>query len=136
MKKSSFSVRTYTLSPKYYPETVETFKDIDYYKPVIYTNVCRYKNLRTLMDDDGKIYHESWNQKFVDYTAGDQYYTITKVEENRLDMVSLKFYDTPRYWWAIALANYLIDPFDVPVGTNLRIPPILSLYNEGGVLGG
>lgn len=136
MKKSSYTTRTYTLSPKYYPETVETFNDIEYLRPVIYKNASRYKNLRTIMDDKGRIYHESWNQKFVDLSAEDQYFVVTKVEENRLDIISLKFYDTPRYWWVISSANYIIDPFNVPVGTNLRIPPLISLYNKGGILGG
>ena len=44
------------------------------------------------------------------------------------------YYNTPKYWWIIALSNYILDPFDIPVGTNLRIPPLLSLYNSGGVL--
>lgn len=136
MKKSKFSVRRYDVFPTYATEEQEHFEGLTYYSPIDYTNVSRYKNLRTLMDNDGKIYHESWNQKFVDYTSGDQYFVVTKSEENRLDIISMKFYDTPRYWWVIAIANYLLDPFDVAVGTKLRIPPILSLYNKGGVLGG
>ena len=51
-------------------------------------------------------------------------------------MISANFYGTPRYWWVIALANYIIDPFEVPVGLQLRIPPLISLYNKGGVFGG
>ena len=38
--------------------------------------------------------------------------------------------------FSIALANEILDPFDVPVGTYLRIPPLVSLYNTGGVLSG
>ena len=136
MKKSQFSIRRYDVSPTYFAEAREYFKELEYYPSINYKNVSRYRNLRTLMDTDGKIYHESWNQKFVDYSDGDQYFTVTKVEENRLDIVSQKYYGTPRYWWVIAIANYIIDPFDLAVGTNLRIPPILSLYNKGDVLGG
>ena len=55
---------------------------------------------------------------------------VTEIEENRLDIVATKFYNTPRYWWVIALANYIIDPFDIPIGTRLRIPPLISLYNS------
>ena len=56
------------------------------------------------------------------------------VEENRLDIISMSIYGTPRYWWVIALANDIIDPFDVPVGTELRIPLIETLFNKGGIL--
>ena len=136
MKKSQFSIRRYDVSPTYFAEAREHFKELEYYPSINYKNVSRYRNLRTLMDTDGKIYHESWNQKFVDYSDGDQYFTVTKVEENRLDIVSQKYYGTPRYWWVIALANYILDPFDVPLGTSLRIPPLTSLYKKGGVLVG
>ena len=136
MKKSQFTVRRYDVSPSYYAETREHFNQLTYYPSVTYKNVSRYSNLRTLKDDDGNTYHESWNQKYIDYTDSDQYFTVTSVEEDRLDIISVKFYGTPRYWWVIAIANYILDPFNVPTGTNLRIPPMLSLYNKGGVLGG
>ena len=57
-------------------------------------------------------------------------------EEDRLDIISTSFYGTPKYWWVIAMANNIIDPFTLEIGTNLRIPPIISLYNKGGVLSG
>ena len=60
--------------------------------------------------------------------------TVTLDDENRLDIISNKYYGTPRYWWVIALANEIIDPFDIPIGTYLRIPSLISLYNTGGVL--
>jgi len=132
-----YAVDSLSLSPSYLEEAREVFKSLNYLSPVKYKNASRYKNLRTIQDDkSGKIYHESWYQKFVDKSADDQYFIVTKLEENRLDMISTYYYDTPRYWWVIALANYLLDPFDVPVGKQLRIPPLLALYNEGGVLSG
>jgi len=136
MKKSQFSVRRYEVSPTYFTEQREHFNELVYYPKVVYKNASRYKNLRTLMDDNGKIYHESWNQRSIDGSAEDQYYIVTKTEEDRLDMVSLRFYDTPRYWWVIAMANNIIDPFNIEVGLQLRIPPLISLYNRGGILGG
>lgn len=60
--------------------------------------------------------------------------TVSIAEEGRLDIIANQYYNTPRFWWVIALANNIIDPFDIPVGTTLRIPTIISLYNKGGVL--
>lgn len=124
------------VSPSYLENAREHFTSIEYLPKVLYKNASRYKNLRTIQDVDGKIYHETWFQKVVDHSAEDQFFVVSSNEQNRLDVVALKFYNTPRYWWVIAIANYIIDPFDVPIGTRLRIPPLVALYNKGGVLGG
>lgn len=125
------------VSPSYLEDLREIFYPLQYYVPKDYKNNSRYTNLRRLYDEEkGVYYHESWNQKFIDESAEDNFFTVTESEENRLDLVSYSYYGTPNYWWVIAIANYIIDPFNVPVGTNLRIPPIVSLYNEGGILSG
>ena len=125
------------VSPSYLEDLREVFYPLQYYVPKDYKNNSRYTNLRRLYDEEkGVYYHESWNQKFIDESAEDNFFTVTESEENRLDLVSYSYYGTANYWWAIAIANYIIDPFNVPVGTNLRIPPIVSLYNEGGILSG
>lgn len=135
MKKPEFSSRLDNVSPANLAETRETFTQITYLSKAIYSNASRYCNLRTIQGDDGKIYHESWYQKVVDYSANDNYHTVTIDDENRLDIIANKYYGTPRYWWVIAIANYILDPFDVPRNSYLRIPPLTSLYNKGGVLG-
>lgn len=135
MKKPQFSTRLENVSPAKLSETREKFSSIEYKSKVIYSNASRYGNLRTIQDEDGKIYHESWFQKVVDYSSEDTYHTVTIQDENRLDIIANVYYGTPRYWWVIAIANYILDPFNVPVGSYLRIPPLTSLYNEGGVLG-
>lgn len=124
------------VSPENQAALRERFSSIEYLPTILYKNASRYKGLRTIQADDGKIYHESWVQKTVDQSADDEYFVVTEIEENRLDIISTKYYNTPRYWWVIALANYIIDPFDIPIGTQLRIPPLISLYNSGGVLNG
>lgn len=134
-KKLKYMLSRTNISPNYLSEERDLFEMRPYEDPIQYFNACRYKNLRTLRDEDtGRIFHENWTQKFIDFSSEDQYYTVTKSEENRLDIISNMYYNTPKYWWIIALANYILDPFDIPVGTNLRIPPLLSLYNSGGVL--
>lgn len=129
--------RNVALSPAYLQESREKFIPIQYLTPRLYPNACRYKNLRRIRDENTKkLYHETWIQKLIDTSSDDSYHTVTTEDANRLDMIAVQYYGTARYWWVIALANYLIDPFDVPVGSYLRIPPLISLYNEGGVLSG
>lgn len=43
-------------------------------------------------------------------------------EENRLDLLSIRVYNTPIYWWIIARFNGIINPESVQVGTVLKIP--------------
>lgn len=108
-----------------------------YEEPVMYRNNSRYRNIRTLRDSEtNRLYHENINTTIIPDSSDDQYFTVSIVEENRLDIIANTFYNTPRYWWILAFANNIIDPFDVPVGTRLRIPPITSLYGLGGVLSG
>lgn len=134
---STYKVKRTVVSPSYLEELREVFRPRTYYVPAQYKNNSRYTNLRQLYDDKKGVYfHETWVQKFVDESPNDNFFTVTESEKNRLDIVSYSYYGTPNYWWVIAMANYIIDPFDVPVGTNLRIPPIVSLYNEGGILSG
>lgn len=127
-------IRRHAVSPKYLAKIRTIFTQREYLSPRIYKNNSRYKNLRRLEGEEGKLYHENWIKKYVDESAEDQFMTVTLDDENRLDIISNKYYGTPRYWWVIALANEIIDPFDIPIGTYLRIPSLISLYNTGGVL--
>lgn len=45
-------------------------------------------------------------------------------EEGRLDLLSLRIYNTPVNWWLIARYNSIINPESVVAGTVLRIPII------------
>jgi nucleoid-associated protein YgaU len=40
----------------------------------------------------------------------------------RLDVIAHKYYGDEDYWWVIALANRIMDPFTLEVGRRLRIP--------------
>lgn len=123
------------VSPTYVQQYRRIYYEREYGNPVVYPNASRYTNIRTLTDKDtGNVYHENWIQKFVDKDSNDTYMTVSIREKDRLDIISNDYYGTPNYWWVIALANYIIDPFNIPVGLYLRIPQISSLYNQGGVL--
>lgn len=135
MNNIAYEVKRNNVSPEYISGIREVFEHPTYYEPKRYPNVSRYSSLRRLKDtESGKYYHENWIQKFIKVSAEDQYYTVTLYEKNRLDIVSNMYYSTPKYWWVIAIANNIIDPFDLPIGTNLRIPPIISIYTEGGIV--
>ena len=41
---------------------------------------------------------------------------------DRLDVLSHKYYGDADYWWVIALANRIQDPFSLTVGQRLRVP--------------
>jgi len=57
----------------------------------------------------------------------DQWHTVT-ADTVRLDQISHLYYGTYVYWWIIAYANHIHDPY-VPreIGTVLRIPDITKL---------
>lgn len=40
----------------------------------------------------------------------------------RLDIIAHRYYGDEEYWWVIALANRISDPFSVRTGTRLRVP--------------
>jgi hypothetical protein len=62
-------------------------------------------------------------------SPGDKYYTLK--ENERLDLLAYRFYkdevpDPSKYWWAIADANRIYNPFDLAdfVGKDILIPDI------------
>lgn len=48
---------------------------------------------------------------------------ITKVGQSTLHSVAQEHYGDPRLWGKIHEANPKVDPWDVPAGTHLVIPP-------------
>lgn len=40
----------------------------------------------------------------------------------RLDTLASVYYGDEELWWIIALANRIIDPFSLAIGTRLRVP--------------
>lgn len=93
-----------------------------------YSNVSRYQLLRVITSDNTR-YLETFNQRSIKESKEDIYHMVTASEENRLDIISNKYYNTPVYWWALAIANDMIDPYIVEIGSMIRIPPISSLFN-------
>ena len=107
-----------------------------YAKPRKYDHTSRYQIYRQIVDDNDDTYIETSNQTPVDTSNYDQYHEVQTSEENRLDIIANIYYKNPQYWWAIAMANDIIDPFTIPAGSILRIPSIISLSRWGGALYG
>ena len=105
------------------------------YKPTLsgYTS-SRYSRLNRIIDTDGDEYIESYEPISFPERSDDRFYEVESKYENRLDLISHKFYGTPLLYWVIAEASELSDPQVVPVGTLLRIPNRQSLYGVGGKL--
>lgn len=64
------------------------------------------------------------------------YYRVTEQDLNRLDIISEKFYNTPKYWWLIALTNDIIDPFYVPTDMTLKIYQVSDFIMGGTNISG
>lgn len=94
----------------------------------------RYRNLWRIIDDQGDLYQESYDELEIRSSSADKIHKVMAGEENRLDLISYKYYNTPLYWWIIAEASGISNPFDVPIGTILTIPSDKVLYGSGGIL--
>lgn len=121
--------------PEYDERYRKQYKDLSYNPPAIYRYVSRYSKTRTIEDIDGSNYHERYNHVDIPEVNEDKYHRVENVTENRMDIVAFNYYGFPMYWWVIAMANTVIDPFDIPYGTVLRVPPLSSIYLKGSVLG-
>ncbi len=70
------------------------------------------------------------NVPSIFFSEQDNYHLVTIMDNLRLDLIAYKFYLEVDYWWVIALANDLLDPFNLEVGKILRIPAESLVVNE------
>lgn len=92
-------------------------------------NYSRYKKLKRILEDNDEQYIESYEDVNVGKNSDDAYHIISLADVNRLDLVSQQYYNTPFLWWVIAEASGISDPFQVPLGTVLRVPQLRRLFN-------
>jgi hypothetical protein len=107
-----------------------------YAKPRQYEKISRYQIYRLIMDSLNNTYTETSNSTPVKDSDRDVYHEVQQNEENRLDIISNKYYGSPEYYWLIAMANDIVDPFVVRVGDVLRIPYFYSAFEWKGALCG
>jgi len=114
----------------------DKYNTLDYYVKIDSNYLSRYNNTRIINEKETnyKIFETYDNAKIVT-SDSDKYYKVTHLTENRLDIIAYKIYGNAMYWWILAMANDIIDPFNIPINTLLRIPPISSVYDIGSVLG-
>lgn len=86
----------------------------------------RYQNLKVISDGSNS-YLETQNQKYIKDGDLDSYHIVTEREVNRLDIIANDYYGDPSFYWVIALANNMIDPFTISRDQVLRIPSRASL---------
>lgn len=57
-------------------------------------------------------------------------FTVTQTFENRIDLISMRFYNTYDLGWLICDYNDIIDPFDeIVIGKVLNIPNLQEYYS-------
>lgn len=93
----------------------------------------RYRRFDVIKDSNGDRFLESWRKIEIRETENDSFHEIQTKEENRLDLIANQYYDNHKFWWIIALANNLNNPFDLEVGEVLRIPSLEAIYGYEGV---
>ena len=82
---------------------------------------------------------EWWERKTIPIIAGDETYVVPDNLAGRITSIAELFYGESNYWWVIALANNIVDPFSevVPgrilgIPAKQRLPQILN-GSMGGV---
>ena len=85
----------------------------------------RYTNVRVNEDDGVTTFEARRTPHFT--TVGCTTHVV--VEEETLDLIANKYYQNPRYWWAILDANLdkLQDFFNIEPGTKLVIPRLTEV---------
>ena len=111
------------------------YSEPESYTPRKYDNLSRYDATERLLDSkNGVYYHKTFKEVDIPLSSGDTFVTVDVKSENRLDVIANDVYGYAPYWWILAFANNIIDPFNVPIGTVLRCPPLMSIYGERSVL--
>ena len=74
-------------------------------------------------DSRRQKYEVAVERIFPSESSGFFYYTW--VEGDRMDIVAQDFLGNPSFWWKIMDYNpEIIDAFDIPVGSLVRIPSV------------
>lgn len=86
------------------------------------SKIVKYNN-KTMFDTPYRVYSVGSDK--------DKFVVVNSTNENRLDLISNSNYGTPKYWWVIADVNNLVNPFEVPIGTVLRLPAMSDIIMSG-----
>ena len=90
----------------------------------------------TQANPDLQSFVATWNAIKIAPDATDQWLPVIAGWEARLDIISQVSYGRSDLWWAIALANDIINPFERPMsGDKLRIPTLSRILRVFGQVG-
>ena len=95
------------------------------FEKIIYPETSRMNNYDIIYDESiQQMRCGLYTNRNIDVISNtDTVYTVEPGYEHRLDLISLKFYETALFDWFIADANNIEDPIkDVVAGTKLVIP--------------
>lgn len=93
----------------------------------LYKTSDRYKELLSISNYKGQ--HLQFVQKrwFPEVKTEDQLVYIDAKYEKRPDIISVDYYNTPLYAWAILTANGLRSVFQLEAGMYIKIPNIAEV---------
>lgn len=118
-----------------YPNYDDIVKYYNYNEDTTYScNTSRYAKTVCAIDEDNNKYRATYEITDFPVRQSDHYYVVEPKYENRIDLISYKFYHNSLLYWVIAEASNIYNPFIIPVGTLLRIPDYQSLYGYKGIL--
>jgi len=66
----------------------------------------------------------------VFFSEFDSYFTIDASVQRNLPLIAYIFYQQVHYWWIIAIANKIRDPFVLPLNKIIRIPSSVVVFNK------
>lgn len=97
----------------------------------------RFRCLKRYLDSNDEEVPETYERIIFTDRSDDILFRVSSGQVNRLDLIAGldSIYNNENLWWIIAEANDIFDPFNIPVGTVLKIPSKDKIYSLGGVLG-
>ena len=105
--------------------------DLSKYNEYTKQNLSNSSQLKlfSILDDVSNIFRSYITN--VSSLNNNSFYELYEVDnEDFLDNISFKFYNTPQLWWVICIVNNITNPFeDIYPGKALRILKSSYIYN-------
>lgn len=89
------------------------------------SRISRYRSTLIYPDLGPSFGRFSLNRFSIPSSQDDAFHKVNQGERFRLDIIAWKRYDNPLFWWVLALANGIRNPFVEPdLDTILRVPSL------------
>ena len=115
---------------------IDADKIVDQYsiRTTTINRTSRYRKLDRILNDQDERYVETSEPITIPKSPTDTFHIVTMKDENRLDLISWQYYGNVLLWWVIAEASDIIDPFNVPKDTVLRIPDKSTIFGYNNIV--